>query len=216
MLSVLSVALQIAANVAISVSVVLVNKYVFEHLHFRWAISLTAYHFAATGLFTTLCGALGLFVRVSIPARSVLLTSIGFSASIVLMNMSLKSNSVGFFQLSKLTVVPVTVMLQYGLHRKAVSARTIFVRALRRGCCISRPLSCRCASQQTNALVQALATLTVGVLLATVNDVAFNLIGAVYAGAAVLCTAAFQLVSQRMMTALEVNSLQARRPPALV
>ena len=86
-------------------------------------------------------------------------------ASIGFMNLSLNSNSVGFYQITKLTIIPVTLVIQAVAY-----------------------------SQYTNAKIKiALSILLMGVGVATVTDVELRPLGLGFGLSAVLTTAVFQI-----------------------
>lgn len=93
----------------------------------------------------------------------------GSLGSVAFMNLNLAYNSVGFYQLSKLSCIPVTLALERVWYGKRAP----------------RPVQL--------ALIPILA----GVGLATVTDVAINATGTMCAAAAVLCTVCAQIFTSR-------------------
>lgn len=176
----MSVASRVVSNVFVNVGIVLVNKYAFQVLQFPFAITLSAMHFVVTGGLTWLCGALGAFEIKPIPVVEIAPLAFYFNGAVVLMNLSLKVNSVGVYQLSKLLTVPVTVAMQWWLFKKSTDLPTML----------------------------SLALLSVGVAIATVSDVTFNVIGTAYALGGMLATAQYQLNAKKRTADWDVNSLQ--------
>ncbi len=108
-------------------------------------------------------------------------------ASIGFMNLSLNSNSVGFYQITKLTIIPVTLAINavaYGVH----------------------------ASTKVKL---ALLILLGGVGVATVTDVQLRPIGLIYGSLAVLTTAVFQIWqgTKQKEFAISATQLQAGIAP---
>lgn len=104
------------ANVACSVSLVLVNKAVFS-LGFNFPMSLTCLHFAFTVAFYRVLAGCGFFEMRPIPQTEAFKIA-GFGVgSIGFMNISLHLNSVGFYQITKLAVVPCTLFAQVRARR---------------------------------------------------------------------------------------------------
>lgn len=97
-------------NVSSSVVLVLVNKQVFG-AGFSFPVSLSFFHFVFTLLFYRLLQCLGVLEPVDIPLRERMKIGIFGVGSIGFMNMSLAANSVGFYQITKLTIVPVTLCI---------------------------------------------------------------------------------------------------------
>ena len=151
-------------NVLSSVSLVLVNKLVFS-AGFKFPLSLSFCHFCFTVVFYRLLRCAGFYeANQTMPQIEKFKVALAGFASIGFMNLSLNSNSVGFYQITKLTIIPVTlaINLLYGVH--------------------------------TNGKIKlALLILLAGVGVATVTDVQLRPIGLVYGALAVLTTAVFQI-----------------------
>ena len=101
-------------NVLSSVAIVLVNKKVFA-AGFHFPFSLSFFHFCFTIVFYRLLLACGLFERPAMPMTEFQKFKVAAAgvASIGFMNVSLSLNSVGFYQVTKLTIVPVTLVINY-------------------------------------------------------------------------------------------------------
>ena len=98
-------------NVSSSVALVLINKWVFSG-GFRFPMTLTFFHFVFTDLFYRALEAAGLFVRKSMPFHDAFRMAATGVGSIGFMNISLHLNSVGFYQITKLAIVPATLCAQ--------------------------------------------------------------------------------------------------------
>ena len=155
----------IGMSIASSVSLILVNKVIIHSFGFKFVMALTTLHFvctwagmevvAAAKVFTP-CTTMPTSAQVSVAAAGVL--------SIVFMNLSLRFNSVGTYQMFKLACIPCVMVIQYLQSGVLYSAK-------------------RMAS---------LAVLLLGVGIATVADVEMQAVGLVMGVIAVVTTSRFQ------------------------
>jgi solute carrier family 35 protein E3 len=111
-------------NVLSSVAIVLVNKKVFA-AGFHFPFSLSFFHFCFTMVFYRLLLVCGLFQLPSKPMSQLEKFKVGAAgvASIGFMNVSLSLNSVGFYQVTKLTIVPVTLVINYVFFGVSTTAK---------------------------------------------------------------------------------------------
>ncbi|XP_031265713.1 UDP-xylose transporter 3 isoform X2 [Pistacia vera] len=100
--------------------------------------------------------------------------------SIGLLNLSLGFNSVGFYQMTKLAIIPCTVLLE-----------TIFFR-----------------KQFSRSIQFSLAILLVGVGIATVTDLQLNVLGSVMSLLAVITTCVAQIMTNTIQKKFKVSSTQ--------
>ena len=148
-----------------SVSLVLVNKYVFAG-GFRFPMTLTFFHFVFTVGFYRLLAALKMYEPAyTMPAGETFKMAAAGVGSIGFMNISLQLNSVGFYQITKLAIVPCTLVAQALLFNSHASRK----------------------------VKVSLAILLLGVGLATVTDVQLNAPGFVLGVLAILTTTIFQI-----------------------
>jgi len=152
-------------NVLSSVALVLLNKKVFAG-GFHFPMSLTFFHFFFTIGFYEVLACAGVFERPRNLSQMerFKIAAAGF-ASIGFMNLSLNYNSVGFYQITKLTIIPVTLLINamvYSVHTTAKVKISLFI-------------------------------LVLGVGVATVTDVQLRMIGFIFGTLAVLSTAIFQI-----------------------
>lgn len=79
-------------NVSVSVSLILLNKYCFDKLQFKFGSLLTLIHFLVTwGVLATLAR-MGVFAPKAVPLREILLMSACKIGSVVFMNQNLIVN----------------------------------------------------------------------------------------------------------------------------
>lgn len=153
-------------NVASSVALVLVNKKVFAG-GFAFPMTLSFFHFVFTVGWYQLLAMCGAYSPPSTPIPFVEKFKVALAGfcSIGFMNLSLNHNSVGFYQVTKLTIVPVTLMINafgYGVY-------------------------------STAKVKLSLSILLLGVGIATVTDVELRPLGMGFGASAVLTTAVFQI-----------------------
>ncbi|XP_047329295.1 UDP-rhamnose/UDP-galactose transporter 6-like [Impatiens glandulifera] len=99
-------------NVVTSVGIILVNKALMATYGFSFATTLTGLHFATTTLMTAILRWLGYIQASHLPVTDLLKFVIVANFSIVGMNVSLMWNSVGFYQIAKLSMIPVSCLLE--------------------------------------------------------------------------------------------------------
>ncbi|GFP97449.1 uncharacterized membrane protein at1g06890 [Phtheirospermum japonicum] len=141
-------------NFLVSVSIIMMNKLVLVNVGFNYPIFLTFIHYVCSWLIMALLKALSI-LSLSPPPKSTKYSSllslgIVMSLSTGLANVSLKYNSVGFYQMAKIAVTPAIVLAEFVLFRKKISTKKVL----------------------------ALTVVSVGVAVATVTDLQFHFFGA--------------------------------------
>jgi solute carrier family 35, member E3 len=200
-------------NVGSVVGVVITNKYIVAIDNFNYMVFLSFLHFVFTYLGVVVLLNLGFFTYKPAATRAVLPVALvsecstlppykrscdlayaarcpahharaflsqGSLGSVAFMNLNLAHNSVGFYQLSKLACIPVTIAIERVFYNKVVAT----------------------------PILLTLIPLTIGVGIATVNDVSINLVGCLFAAAAVLCTSLAQIFTSSYQKQLECDALQ--------
>ena len=148
-------------NVFSSVGLIMANKAIMTWYAFYFATSLTACHFITTTAASLAARSAGvLTANKHVPASTLLWFSIVASLAVVSMNVSLMLNSVGFYQISKLSIIPSCCFFEAILNKKKFST----------------PI------KATVVLVM------IGVGICTVTDVSVNMWGVIAALVAVLST----------------------------
>ncbi|KAI4345156.1 hypothetical protein L6164_012308 [Bauhinia variegata] len=148
-------------NVVTSVGIILVNKALMARYGFTFATTLTGLHFATTTLMTTVLKWLGYIQSSHLPLSELIKFVIFSNFSIVGMNVSLMWNSVGFYQIAKLSMIPVSCFLEVVLDNVRYSRDTKL----------------------------SISLVLLGVAVCTVTDVSVNAKGFIAALVAVWCTA---------------------------
>ncbi|KAL9442303.1 hypothetical protein AB3S75_020744 [Citrus x aurantiifolia] len=111
-------------NFVVAVSIIFMNKWVLKNIGFQFPIFLSFIHYAVSWALMAILNAFAL-LPASPPAKSGLLSlfTLGFvmSFSTGLANVSLKYNSVGFYQMAKIAVTPSIVLAEFIWYRNRVS-----------------------------------------------------------------------------------------------
>ncbi|WJX44158.1 UDP-xylose transporter 1 [Trifolium repens] len=167
-------------SVASSVSIVICNKALMSNLGFPFATTLTSWHLMVT--FCTLHVALrfNLFEAKPVDMKTVMLFGILNGVSIGFLNLSLGFNSIGFYQMTKLAIIPFTVMLE-----------TIFLK-----------------KQFSRNIKLSLFFLLVGVGIASITDLQLNFVGTILSLLAIITTCVGQILTNTIQKKLNVTSTQ--------
>lgn len=150
-----------AFNVVTSVGIIMVNKALMATYGFSFATTLTGMHFVTTTLMTMVLRALGYIQPSHLPLSELLKFVLFANLSIVGMNVSLMWNSVGFYQIAKLCMIPVSCLLEVIFDKIRYSRDTKL----------------------------SILVVLVGVAVCTVTDVSINAKGLIAAVVAVWSTA---------------------------
>lgn len=153
-------------------------------------VSLAAWHFTATAivLFAASRQPFNIFKAVEVPVIKTLPISAFFTGFLLLGNLSLAVNPVGFYQLAKTLTTPAVVLLNFLLFRKTVSYRVL----------------------------ASVVLVCFGVVLTNSRFVLSNQIGTVIAIASFTVTALYQIWIGKMMGGLHVSAPQLLLRQAVV
>jgi hypothetical protein len=154
-------------NVTTSVGIIMVNKQLMANYGFRFATTLTGLHFVMTTLMTVGLRCMGYIQPSHLPLLDLVKFALCANFSIVGMNVSLMWNSVGFYQIAKLSMIPVSCLFEVLFDSIGYSRDTKL----------------------------SIMVVLVGVAICTVSDVSVNAKGFVAAVVAVWSTALQQYVS---------------------
>lgn len=171
-----------AMNVISSVGLIMVNKQLMSPAGyaFVFATTLTGFHFSMTALIGLVSNASGYTTKKYIPLWELLWFSVVANTSITGMNLSLMLNSVGFYQISKLSMIPVVCLMEWILHGKHYSRRVKL----------------------------AVIVVVVGVGVCTVTDVKVNAQGFICALVAVLSTSLQQITIGSLQKKYSIGSFE--------
>jgi solute carrier family 35 protein E3 len=169
-----------AFNFFSSIGIIFINKMVFKTLGFKFGTFYTSLHFMGTCVGLMICRMCGMYQVKKLSHAQVFPISLAFCIHIVFNNLSLQYNSVGFYQLMKVLMSPITAFIQTVWF--GVPIHTSLQIALFITCC--------------------------GVGLATVNDVNVNFTGTVFAVLGLLGGVFYQLWVKTKQKALNASSFQ--------
>ncbi|KAM2741356.1 hypothetical protein EV2_029919 [Malus domestica] len=155
----------LSLSVVSSVSIVICNKALISTLGFTFATTLTSWHLLVTFCSLHVALWMNFFEHKPFDPRSVMGFGILNGISIGLLNLSLGFNSVGFYQMTKLAIIPCTVFLETLFFKKKFSRSVQF----------------------------SLSILLLGVGVATVTDLQLNALGSFLSLLAVLTTCVAQI-----------------------
>ncbi|KAG5515509.1 hypothetical protein RHGRI_036524 [Rhododendron griersonianum] len=167
-------------SVASSVSIVICNKALMSNLGFPFATTLTSWHLMVTYCTLYVAQRLNFFESKPIDMKTVVVFGILNGLSIGFLNLSLGFNSIGFYQMTKLAIIPFTVLVE-----------TIFLN-----------------KQFSQKIKFSLFLLLVGVGIASVTDLQLNLLGTVLSLLAIVTTCVGQILTNTIQKRLNVSSTQ--------
>ncbi|RCV21311.1 hypothetical protein SETIT_4G129300v2 [Setaria italica] len=141
-------------NFVVAVGIIMANKMVMGTVGFNFPVALSLIHYLFALVLMAVLKALYL-LPIAPPSKSTPFSSLFalgavMSFSTGLANISLKHNSVGFYQMAKIAVTPTIVVAEFILFQKKVSVRKVIT----------------------------LVVVSFGVAVATVTDLEFNFFGA--------------------------------------
>ncbi|GJM86686.1 hypothetical protein PR202_ga02570 [Eleusine coracana subsp. coracana] len=116
-------------NFAVAVGIIMANKMVMGSVGFKFPIALSLIHYAVAFVLMATLKTLSL-LPVAPPSKSTPFSSIFalgavMSFSTGLANVSLKHNSVGFYQMAKIAVTPTIAVAEFMLLQKKLSSRKV-------------------------------------------------------------------------------------------
>ncbi|GMH05032.1 hypothetical protein Nepgr_006872 [Nepenthes gracilis] len=170
----------LSLSVVSSVSIVICNKALISSLGFHFATTLTSWHLLVTFCSLHVALRMKLFEHKPFDQRAVVGFGVLNGISIGLLNLSLGFNSVGFYQMTKLAIIPCTVFLE-----------TVFLK-----------------KKFSRSIQLSLAVLLSGVGIATVTDLQLNALGSILSALAVVTTCVAQIMTNTIQKNFNVSSTQ--------
>ncbi|KAK6143942.1 hypothetical protein DH2020_024290 [Rehmannia glutinosa] len=167
-------------SVASSVSIVICNKALMSNLGFQFATTLTSWHLMVTYCSLHVALRLNFFENKPIDIKTVMMFGILNGVSIGLLNLSLGFNSIGFYQMTKLAIIPFTVLLETLFFKKQFSQKIKF----------------------------SLSILLLGVGIASITDLQLNFVGTILSLLAIITTCIGQILTNTIQKRLNVSSTQ--------
>ncbi|GLC36795.1 hypothetical protein PLESTF_001309800 [Pleodorina starrii] len=180
-------------NVFSACCIVFVNKLVFATYRFHFVTTLTLVHTFFTWAGMLLFARVNFFTAKHLSPVAVAPLTLGYVGYIILNNLSLNLNTVGFYQILKIAIAPTVMLLDFLMHGRT----------------------------QTWRIACSVAVVCAGVTAATVTDVVAvsNLVGLAVGLASVLVTAMYQIWAgskQRELQATSSQLLLSYTPQAIV
>ncbi|XP_057751280.1 nucleotide-sugar uncharacterized transporter 1 [Arachis stenosperma] len=161
-------------NFLVAVGIIFMNKMVLQTVKFKFPILLTLIHYLVSWFLMAVLKAFSILPSSpsSKSTRMSTLFTLGFvmSLSTGFANVSLKYNSIGFYQMAKIAVTPSIVLAEFVLYRKKVSLPKAI----------------------------ALTVVSIGVAVATVTDLQFHFFGACVALAWIVPSAVNKILWSRL------------------
>ena len=114
----LPVALGLALNICCSISIIMINKWIYSHYKFP-NVTLTCIHFVVTSLGLFICRLLKMFKPASLSVMQVLPLALTFCGFVVFTNLSLETNTVGTYQIIKTMTMPCIMVIQTQFYQKS-------------------------------------------------------------------------------------------------
>ena len=112
----------LGGNVALAISIVLLNKVVYTYYGFP-NITMTCIHFICTSIGMHICRMFGMFQAKSLPLKEMLPISLTFCGFVVLTNLSLQKNTVGTYQIIKCLTMPTIMIIQSVFYSRSFSVK---------------------------------------------------------------------------------------------
>lgn len=163
-------------NIAFSIAIVLLNKWLYIHTRFP-NITLSMIHFVMTFVGLIVCEKLDVFCVKDIDIKEMILIAMTFCGFVVLTNLSLAHNTVGTYQVAKMLTTPCVILMQMIFYRKRFS---LLVKL-------------------------TLIPIILGVIISFYYDIQFNVVGTIYATLGVFVTSLYQVVRQLFLLSLKIK-----------
>eukprot|EP01084_Bolivina_argentea_P054386 99754_1 len=154
-------------NFTSAVGIIFVNKIIFKQYDFQYATFLTGCHFVITffGLVLLSMKPISYFKVRAVNIQEVIPICLAFCGFVIFNNLSLQTNSVGFYQLMKVMTTPVVGIIQF---------------------------TCYGVTMNTKSIV-SLIFVVIGIIVVTCNEVELRFWGLIYAICGVLSTSFYQV-----------------------
>lgn len=162
----LGVAAPASFNVLASVSIILVNKHLVTACGFEYLLTLLFLNFSTTAVVLVVLSRRGWFQVQHLPPWDRWILAMMATLTVLLNNASNEANSVGFYQITKLLIIPTVIVVER-------------LRGVKKS--------------YSTGIIASLCVASAGVAVATVSDFEVNLRGSVLAALSVFSTAQYQI-----------------------
>lgn len=173
--------LSLVLNVVSSVGVIFINKrLVFQSAGFHFGTALTVTHFIVTFIGCLAFAKFGFFELKKLELKRVISISLAFCGYVVFNNLSLLTNSVGFYQITKILCTPLIVLIEWLTEGK----------------------------RQSTATLVSLVPVCLGIAVAVYADSKITYIGCFWAALAVISNSFYTIWGKTRQQALNVTPMQ--------
>ena len=117
-----AVSLGLVVNICASISIILINKWIYSNYGFP-NVSLTCIHFFVTSIGLFICEYFNVFQAKRLPIKKMLPLSLSFCGFVAFTNLSLETNSVGTYQIIKTMTTPCIMMIQSQFYGSSYSTQ---------------------------------------------------------------------------------------------
>eukprot|EP00249_Psilotum_nudum_P003951 c17462_g1_i1 orf=1-861(-) len=170
----------LSLSVISSVAIVICNKALLSNFSFNFATTLTSWHLLVTFFSLYVAQLLKLFENKPSDPGTVMGFGVLNGISVGLLNLCLGFNSVGFYQMTKLAIIPCTVLLE-----------TLFF-----------------GKRFSHHIQLSLIVLLIGVGIATITDLQLNALGSLISVLAIGTTCVAQIMTNTIQKRFMVSSTQ--------
>eukprot|EP01102_Stenamoeba_stenopodia_P000582 TRINITY_DN1056_c0_g2_i1.p1 TRINITY_DN1056_c0_g2~~TRINITY_DN1056_c0_g2_i1.p1 ORF type:complete len:332 (-),score=33.88 TRINITY_DN1056_c0_g2_i1:76-1071(-) len=170
----------IILNISSSIFIVFANKLLFLIPGFSFVITLTCVHFLVTSIGMFVCSQIGMFQPKKLQLMKVFDLSVLNCGFVVITNLSLRYNSVGFYQVVKVMTTPTILIIEYFWWNTVLPLKILLT----------------------------LIPICFGVALTSLTDFQLNFVGSVWAILGVIVTSIYQIRTGKLQKELECNSMQ--------
>lgn len=168
-------------NLFASVSIILVNKQIASVCGFHFILTVLTLNFITTGSVLEILVRLGKLEVKHLPLKERCRIAVMALLTVLFNNASNEANSVGFYQISKLLIIPTVI----GIERLGGVYKSY-----------------------SRGVIASLAIASIGVAVATVSDFEINLRGSVIAIISILLTAQYQIWQRGKQHEYGVSAMQ--------
>lgn len=168
-------------NIFASVSIILVNKQIASGCGFHFILTLLFLNFITTGSVLEIMVRTGKLEVKHLPEHDRWLIAFMAMTTVLLNNASNEANSVGFYQITKLLIIPTVIFIERfgGIFRK-----------------------------YSTGIIASLCMASLGVAIATTSDFEVNVRGTILAAASILVTAKYQILQSGKQHEHGVSAMQ--------
>ncbi|EFN56685.1 hypothetical protein CHLNCDRAFT_16992, partial [Chlorella variabilis] len=114
-----------AGNVSTSVFIVFINKLLMKNYGYHFATTLTALHFLVCSISIWFAQRAGMIKKTTMPLNDLMLFTVIADVSILTLNLSLMLNTVSFYQIAKLLIIPFVCFVESSFLGRTFSQEVV-------------------------------------------------------------------------------------------